>query len=136
MEIELHEALINFVNIILQIVVPILATAVGSYVVILIRRAAQFIQSRDDGQQWELVLAVVDRVVKAAEQAGLKGALENEGRAKKAWALNELSRILASYGITGIDLDTLGTLIEAALREGVHKEWPPLAALSVETIKE
>lgn len=113
-----------FINILLQAVIPVLVTALLGVLVIAARKGVTLLQERVGESQWAQVVALVDFVVKAAEQAGLKGALEDEGRIKKAWAINELKRLLEERGLGNIDVDTLSTLIEAAIRDGVHQQNP------------
>lgn len=73
-------------------------------------------------QRYQLLVAMVEIVVKAAEQSGLTGAINNAGSTKRIWAVNELKKWLASMGWTDLaeNTDMLINLIEAAIRDGLQ----------------
>lgn len=81
-------------------------------------------------EQLFLVDMVVRMVVQSAEQSGLKGLIENTGRAKKEYALQRATEILAEQGLAQIDIRLIADTIEAKLNEGVHQGG--LGAVSTE----
>lgn len=113
-----------------QVVMPILETAIAGLVVYLGIRVRAWINSNVDAATQERITAVIEQVVQAAEQSGLKGALINEGNTKLKWATDEAQRMLDERGLNKISAESIRTMIEAALRRGVHKDPFVIAELT------
>jgi hypothetical protein len=62
----------------------------------------------------QLINQVIDDSIRAAEQSGLLGTIENKGQAKKEYAVSHVQSMLADYGITLPEAMITG-LIEARL---------------------
>lgn len=65
-------------------------------------------------QRAEVLDKAVQLAVLAAEQSGLQGFIENEGKKKKEFAVNFAERYLREHGIA-VELDVVGDMIEAQL---------------------
>jgi hypothetical protein len=98
------------------IIVPILARQIILWVMARVAEAKGLASQ----EQLAAITAIVDLVVRAAEQSGLAGYLEEMGMTKRDWALEELQRILNERGFSGISVSTLYTLIEDAVRRGAQ----------------
>lgn len=107
----------QFLQSIIEIAVPILTTAA----IALLYQAARFVRSKLKAEQLAQIDALVAVAVKAAEQSGLIGAISNVAADKKAWAIQEAQRLLNERGLKGISVATLDSMIEAQIRDGVHK---------------
>lgn len=126
---ELQDAFETFISLLLQILVAAILPVLVAEAVRLLRVGGAALRERLGEANARKVQAAVAIVVKAAEQAGLIGALVNEGSAKKTWAISEASRILKEWGVANVSESTLSTLIEAAIRDGVQEGgglaiWP------------
>jgi hypothetical protein len=73
-----------------------------------------------DAATYKMVSGLVYQLVLAAEQNGMIGALKNDGLAKKQFVIGRLEEELVKLGIK-MDLDTLDSMIEAAVHEAFGK---------------
>lgn len=128
---ELSTVSQSFIMELAQYAIAILVPVLAGLAVQLALQAVAWVKTRLSSDQLAAVNLVVEMVVKAAEQSGLSGQIQNEAAVKKDYALSELQRILNERGLTGIDVQTLAVLIEAKVREGVHKDF---AAVELEAI--
>jgi hypothetical protein len=96
----------------IQIMVPVL---IGAAIAVA-KHYIDEIKSRMSQDQYIFAGELARQVVLAAEQNGLRGAIENEATVKKAWALERLEASLVGKGIH-LDLDKLDDLIESAVFE-------------------
>lgn len=102
---------------VIQNVVPLLVTAIVGYVSLRITALLKKLDPRT------LIILdwIVLKVVQAAEQSALIGAIENTAKAKKEWAVLEVKKFLDSIGLKYIDVDTISAAIEAAILKGLQK---------------
>lgn len=110
--------IMNIATAALNILAPVLVGLAASLVYTLVQQ----VKLRLSASQLSQLQSLGELVVKAAEQAGLAGLIVNEAETKKAWALSELQRLLNERGLSGINISTLSLIIEAAVRDGVHKD--------------
>lgn len=107
----------EFLKSMIVVVVPVLTTAA----IALVYQAARYVRSKLKAEQLAQIDALVAIAVKAAEQSGIIHVIADETKVKKAWALSEAQRLLDERGLKGISVATLDSMIEAAIRDGVHK---------------
>lgn len=122
---------VEFLNLLLQSAVTALAPVLVAFAINLLRQAAAKVRASVSADQWLLLQAMAATVVQAAEQSGLAGHIESEGRAKKAWALAELQRLAAERGLAGLDVTTLANLIEAEVFRQFNQPPQPVPLVSV-----
>lgn len=129
---------------VIQVLLPVVLGAV----VILIKAGVDKLKAGMEKDQLELAEKLIRRLIQAAEQNGLIGALENVGEEKKAWVLEQLEAALYKRGIK-LDLAEIDALVEAIVHEelnwlkdskdepgkdtvepagGVDEEIPPIGA--------
>lgn len=70
--------------------------------------------SLSPGQRAQILDKAVELAVLAAEQSGLTGVIENEGKKKKAYAIQFAERYLREHGFE-MELDVVSDMIEAQL---------------------
>lgn len=104
---------VQFLNLALQAAAAALAPLVIGFVLALIRESVSRVRASLSAAQWAAATAVVSTIVAAAEQSGLAGYISAQGAAKKAWAIDQIKRIIAERGLPPIDIDTLSAMIEA-----------------------
>lgn len=113
----------------LEIVLPVLATALAGLVIAWITKVISDLKSKlTEDQEWIINQAIKSAVL-AAEQANIAG----EVKEKKEYALNIAEQWLASKGIT-IDLNILDARIEAAVFDEFNRdkeESKPVAGFSL-----
>ncbi len=95
---------------IIQVMLPIVLGALG----LLIKAAIAKITLSMSTEQIKFATDLAQQIVMAAEQNGLSGALAQEGKAKKEWAIARLQSQLETKGIR-LDLHVLSDLIESAV---------------------
>lgn len=118
----------------LETLIAVLVPILVGYLTLAVRNYREQIKERVGAERWYQIEAVVTEAVKAAEQSGLIGAIEDAAAVKKQWAIEQSQRILNEKGITNISTETLALLIEAKVRDGVHKRWEVIQpALSLPT---
>lgn len=101
----------------LEIVLPVLATALAGLVIAWITKVIGDVKSKlTEDQEWIINQAIKSAVL-AAEQANIAGAVKE----KKEYALNIAEQWLASKGIT-IDLNILDARIEAAVYDEFNRD--------------
>jgi hypothetical protein len=101
----------------IDIAVPVLAYAAYSWLLTQSKR----VEANMTAEQRAEFNTLIKVVVQAAEQAGLKGVILNEGKVKKQWAIDTLQAAAASRGIT-ISVAEIAAAIEQAIYQGVHKD--------------
>lgn len=102
--------------------IPLITLVVGllaDYINKLRQKTKQYIGE----QRWTLLSDLSVRVIQAAEQSGLAGYIDNQADTKREWAISELKKLALQYGIT-VDVGEAVVLIEAAVREGLHRTEP------------
>lgn len=110
----------QFVMLILESVIAILVPVLARAVILWVMARLAEAKGLASQEQLIAITALVDLVVRAAEQSGLSGYLEELGMTKREWALQELQRILDEHNFKGISISTLYTLIEDAVRRGAQ----------------
>lgn len=111
----------SFIVSILQVAIPVIVTPL---VGILIGVAFQYykkIKGALSADQLTQITFWIGVLVKAAEQSGLKLDILKTGAEKKAWVIAQLQAYLDAKGWTGISIEQISALIEAAVRDGVQK---------------
>lgn len=116
----LQEAVMYFL---VYYAIPTLITALGTVLVFAANEARKWIKTKLGAVRYAEVVKVVEQVVKAVEQSGLKENLELTGEQKLQRAIQDAQTILIQRGLGGIDTTTLATVIRAALRDGIHKGY-------------
>lgn len=101
----------------LEIVLPVLATALAGLVIAWITKVISDVKSKlTEDQEW-IIRQAINSAVLAAEQANIAGAVKE----KKEYALNIAEQWLAAKGIT-IDLNILDARIEAAVFDEFNRD--------------
>jgi len=101
---------------VLALLLPIL---IGCAVTWLRARQKEIMAGLTDSQRWMLTEAV-EVAVKAAEQSGLAGHIENLAGEKKRFAIDAAERYLLSAGLGSVDLGVLADMIEAEVYRQFH----------------
>jgi hypothetical protein len=94
----------------IQVLVPILLGLVG----VLVKEAWAWVKAHVDQTKLETAMAVIEALVKAAEQNGLKDELFKVGANKKAYVMDLAAAELAKHNIV-LDLETLSAMVESAV---------------------
>ena len=110
-----NELLQTLLETLIVVFLPILLSLLGAYLKKLLDQATQKLTD----QQYKFIGEVIDNLVRAAEQTGLKDELLKEGSAKKEWVLKEASAYLVGKGIK-LDLDELSALVESLVLENFN----------------
>lgn len=118
----------------LETLISVLVPILVGYLILAVKNWNNKVKGEVGEKDWLQIQAIISDVVKAAEQNGLRGAIENAAQAKKLWAVNEGQRILNERKLNKISVETLASLIEAKVREGVHNRPFDQAAL-VESVE-
>lgn len=119
MDSNLQALLTELIKAILSVLLPFIAYQITRAIQI----RSKEIKIRIGEVNWYYLSTIVEAVVKAAEQNGLKNELENTAEAKRAWAISEVQRILSERGMGEVSVESILVLIEAKIREGVHKGY-------------
>lgn len=104
----------------LETLISVLVPILVGYLILAVKNWNNKVKGEMDETDWLKIQSIVSDVVKAAEQNGLRGAIENVAATKKAWAIAEGQRILDERKLNKISVETLASLIEAKVREGVQ----------------
>ncbi len=99
----------------------LLIMIIGAAIVAATYQQVVYVRVKVGKERFDQFMGYVRLAIRAAEQLGLKGAIENEGAKKKALAIQIVQQWLNARGLTGFDADKISDAIEAALREGIHK---------------
>lgn len=112
-----------------EILVPLAVTAL----ILLISKARSWISSKLSEQQESTLNLLVEMAVMAAEQSGLTGAIRDEGREKKEFALRLLQDMLEARGLNRMaaNLPELSARIEAAILQGLQRKPAIVEAVSL-----
>jgi len=110
-----NELLQTLLETLIVVFLPIILSLLGAYLKKLLDQATQKLTD----QQYKFISEVIDNLVRAAEQTGLKDELLKEGSAKKEWVLKEASAYLVGKGIK-LDLDELSALVESLVLENFN----------------
>jgi len=110
-----NELLQTLLETLIVVFLPIILSLLGAYLKKLLDQATQKLTDA----QYKFVSEVIDNLVRAAEQTGLKNELLKEGSAKKEWVLKEASAYLVGKGIK-LDLDELSALVESLVLENFN----------------
>ena len=117
MDINYSEILQLVFEIAITVLLPIfLGVAIGA-----VRVWWNSLKAKIPQEQYEFAYMIAKQLVLAAEQSGLAGIIKNESKEKYAWVLENLEKQLAEQGIV-LDLETLSSMIEAAVKEELNKE--------------
>jgi len=103
-------------QILINTVIPILATVISGFVLLVVRNTNQWIKARTTEEQYRFIEQVVTTAVNAAEQYLGSG----EGEQKKRLVLTAATQVLQKRGID-VDADQLDIAIEAAVRKEFAK---------------
>lgn len=109
-----------FVSYLIREAIVALVPVFISFLVLLARKAKQFLEARLTEKQLSTIETLSIIAVRAAEQSGLIGLIENTAHAKKQYAVSFMQRALEVRGITKIDVDEISDWIEAAIRQGLQ----------------
>jgi len=101
----------------LEIVLPVLATALAGLAIAWITKVISELKSKLTLQQQDLIDMIVQTAVFAAEQAGLSGFITD----KKEYALTIAEKWMAEKGLS-IDMHVLDALIEAAVYAELNRD--------------
>ena len=110
----------ELLNTLLVTLLPILATALVGFLVRWINAQTAKIQVQIGDQNWKMITQFIDLAVLAAEQSGLSGAILNEGKSKKDFALKLVQNFLNEKGLQGIDVNRIDAAIEAAVFSSIN----------------
>ncbi len=115
---EQMASLSQFVMLLLQVVITAAIPFVLNIVLKWVNVRLAMIKTQVGGDQISLFREAVSVVVAAAEQSGVAGIIENEGKAKKQWAIDTLQKIVTAHGWS-ISV----AQIEAEIEHGVAMGW-------------
>lgn len=99
---------------VLEIVIQVLLPILLALLVALAKEAWAWVKAHVDQTQLETAMAIVEALVKAAEQNGLKDELFKVGANKKAFVMDLAAAELAKHNIV-LDLETLSAMVESAV---------------------
>ncbi len=111
---------------ILRIAIELLLPILLAYLAKMAHDEIMHIAAKKQTAEFQLVKEIVKRMVLAAEQLGITGALKNIGEEKKKYVLDMVKAELERRGI-GIDVDTLDAMIEAEVHESFTQVEQDLA---------
>ena len=103
---------------VIETVISLLLPVILGFVVVWLRGLIAQGKAKLTAEQLEMAQAFVAAFVKAAEQSGLTGQLENVGEAKKEWVIAQVEAALQAKGIN-IDVEVISAMIEAQ----VYDAW-------------
>lgn len=63
--------------------------------------------------RWNQIMSACEMAIHVAQQLRLNEAIEDTGRAAKAYAMQAAQRFLTEQGITGVDVQAIDDMIEA-----------------------
>lgn len=121
MSLSLQQGLELFLMLILQSLIAALVPVTVGAILILGSRAYGWLKFKLGNERMDGIEAAIRLVVLAAEQSGLTNELLKEGVARKHWAIAEAQRILEERGIQRISVETLSTMIEAAVWDEINQ---------------
>ncbi len=104
----------------IETLIKVLLPVVLGYIVVWLNQKINEAKSKTRSTEMTYVIDLVYRLVLAAEQNGMIGAIENAGDEKKKFVLAQAEAELAKHGIK-MDLETLDALVEAAVHEAFGK---------------
>ena len=110
------DILSKFVEALLLALAPLLASLAAAWLLAAARKAWADYRAAEPGKAY-WIEEIASIAVRAAEQAGLAGYIEN----KKDYALHIAERWLAAKGLR-IDLELIDAAIEAAVWEELNKD--------------
>lgn len=116
------------VEAILRIAIELLLPILLAYLAKMAHDEIQHIAAKKQTAEFQLVKEIVKRMVLAAEQLGITGALKDIGEEKKKFVLDMVKAELERRGMH-IDVDTLDALIEAEVHESFTQVEQDLADL-------
>lgn len=111
--------LVEVLQIIIIAVIPMVALQVTRW----IHNQTNLVRSKMSYEQILVLDMLVTNAIKAAEQAGLTNAIEDTAESKKQFAINSIQKMLKARGFTQLadNVDELSVMIEASIRDGIHK---------------
>lgn len=95
----------------LETVITVLLPVLLAYAVAWLKVQTDKIKASISTEEWNFAVSLVDKLVIAAEQTGLKDELLKEGAAKKAWVLEQAQAALNAKNIK-IDVAVLAAIVE------------------------
>ncbi len=104
----------------LETLIKVLLPVIMGYIVVWINQKISESKSKTRSTNMTYVIDLVYRLVLAAEQNGMIGAIKNAGEEKKKFVLAQAQAELEKHGIS-MDLETLDSLVEAAVNEAFGK---------------
>jgi len=138
---EISASLQQFATQILLLVIsiglPILVAGIiylGRYIIAFVKAKVAESESKRDDLIFMALEQAAGVFVKAAKQSGLSGAIADEGKAKKAYAIELLKNYALSQGWDKLDIGTLDAALEAAVRDGVQNGFGAALALPGEPL--
>lgn len=118
MEEGIGPAITTILLVLIETLLPVLLYFVIKW---LRAKEQEILGSLTSEQEW-LIEQVLESFVRAAEQSGFAGLIENEGRVKKEWALERSRAWLRERGIE-IDGELLADRLEAVVEEVKRRYW-------------
>lgn len=122
---ELLDALKPFLVELFAVLKPI----IGILVSFLAFRVSKWVKAQEEKaksatatQDWDFLVAFARLTVQRVEQLDITHQIFATGEQKKQLAETNISNFAARFGVT-ITPEEIDTLIESALRDGVHKGW-------------
>lgn len=112
----------NFVQLLLEAALPILAGALLVFLKQWLKIQADRLEEHLGQNRWYAVKDAVREAVAAAEQSGVREGLEKAGEKKLEQALITAEAFLDARGLGGIDLHVLAELIEAEVLNKFNHE--------------
>lgn len=109
-----------FVQILLEEAVRVLTPIAITAVIGLAGVGAQWVRQRVGEGRWYAITEALEYAVQAAEMAGLRGVIANEGAAKKELAIRLAESFLAERGVK-VDVVRLSALVEAVLADTLNR---------------
>jgi len=100
----------------IQVLAPILISLLIAWV----KKQFDLAKARIPAEQLAFAAVLIRQLVLAAEQSGLSGALENEGKAKKEWVLGRVEQELKARGIN-LNVRLISDMIEGIVLDELNK---------------
>lgn len=119
----MNEVDTQLTQVLLQIVITVIAPAIGAFVVMWLRAQMAKVRMQLTAEQRQYADAVIRNLIAAAEQYDLAGLVKRSGAQKKAWVVGQAQTMLDSAGIHW-EAQTIADLVEAKILEGAARAWP------------
>ncbi len=115
-----HEVFSKLLEVLLETIITVALPIVLTNLVVWINAQVKNTKAKMSKEQLDLVYLLINQFVRAAEQAGLTGALKKAGAEKKAYVMALLKSELEGRKIN-INLEVLDAMVEAAVNDAFSK---------------